>query len=307
MMAIIDSYSDNLVAERTFLGTPLKEIQPKTQQVNHPRKFSNGVGQLGMQPKLGELAVSGPDVRSAAKEHIPMPTNSGGRGGMRGNGEDVEQVLHPKNINSSLGGTHSLQLQPAAGWYAANKNRPTYTMPSNPININFHDDGDVYARAVKEKYSSPKLIITAIRPCEPSGTIPNVPSLAKSDGAQMKPTDIPRVNQTIKMEAEEPTRQQPFRQSAPIFARESRRLLTEANDRSTIADMESHIETLLQEQPLASRTSRTKQKMFDAMFYGKTVTEIYEILGKRKRSANNEGTEDRPLHKKVDQHGFTKQ
>jgi hypothetical protein len=47
--------------------------------------------------------------------------------------------------------------------------------------------------------------------------------------------------------------------------------------------------------------------MFDAMFYGKTVTEIYEILGKRKRSANNEGIEDWPLHKKVDQHGFTEQ
>jgi hypothetical protein len=306
MMAIIDSYSDNLVAERTFLGTPLKEIQPKTQQVNRPRKFSNGVGQPGMQPRLGELAVSEPVVRSAANEHVPTPTNSGGRGGVRGNGEDVKQVLHPKNVNSSLGGTHSIQQQPPAGWYHANKNRPRSTMPSIPINKNVHS-GDVYARAEKEKDSSPELIITVIRPCEPSTTIPNVPSLAKSDGAQMKPTDIPRANQTIKMEAEEPTRQQPFRQSAPIFARESWRLMTEANDRSTIADMESHIETLWQEQPLASQPSSTKQKMFDTMFYGKTVTEIYEILGKRKRSANNEGFEDRPLHKKVDQHGFTKQ
>jgi hypothetical protein len=306
MMAIIDGYSDSLVAERTFLGTPLKEIQPKTQQVNNPRKFSNGVGQPGMQPNLGELAVSGPAVRGAGREHVPMPTNSGGRGVMRGNGEDVEQVLHPKNVTSSLGGTHSMRLQPAAGWYAANKNRPTSIMPGNPINNNVHS-GDVHARAEKGKYSSPELIITAIRPRESRATIPNVPSLANSEGAQMKPTDIPRANQTINIEAEKPTRQQPFRQSAPIFACESHRLLADANDRSTIADMESHIETLLQEQPLASRTSRTKQKMFDAMFYGKTVPEIYEILGGRKRSANNEGIEDWPLHKKVDQHGFAKQ
>jgi hypothetical protein len=305
MMAVIDAHSEDLIAKKTFLGTPLKEIQPKTQQVNQPGKSCNGIRQTGMQPKSGEVALSGPVMRSAAKENVPMLTNSGGGDDMRGFCEDVEQALHPKNVNSNSGGTHSIQLQPAAGWYAANENRPMSTMPGNPMNNNIHS-GNLAARAEKGKSPSPDLIITAIRPCRPSAAIPNAPSHAKNAGAQMKPRDVPRANQTIKIEGEEPTRQQSLRQAMPTFGYEFRQSLNEANDRLRIADMQSHIDSIWEEQPLASQHFRSKQEMFDRMFYGKTVTEIQEILGKRKRPVNNEEIENMPLRKKIDQHRFSK-
>jgi hypothetical protein len=114
----------------------------------------------------------------------------------------------------------------------------------------------------------------------------------------------------VKSKVQEPTPHQPLRQVAPVFARDARQLPNRAKDSPTRAEMELHVETLWQEHPTASQVYRTKKELFDRMFYGKTVTEIFEILRrgeKRKRVSDGEVDGNGPLHKKTSQYGSVKE
>jgi hypothetical protein len=109
----------------------------------------------------------------------------------------------------------------------------------------------------------------------------------------------------------EPTRQQPLRQAAPAFSRDAHQVPNKAANGSLMrAEMKSHVETIWQEHPTASQAYRSKEELFDRMFYGKTVTEIYEILArgeKRKRVSDGEGDDNGLLHKKAGQCGAMKE
>jgi hypothetical protein len=292
-----------MIGEQTFLDTPLKEIQLKVQKFNKPQKISNGSERSGIQSDSEEHTLSrNPPVKSATKENDLMSLNSEGCDEKRGYCEDIERVLHSKNVINSLNETHLVQLQSAAGWYPSTENRSLSTIPGNPFNNGFRKS-NVHARPEKEKTPNPEVIITTIRPYQTSATAPNVLSLVENDGARTKPKDIPRANKAVKLEVAKPTHQQASIQVVSISALESRQPPDEATDK--IANIALHFEKLYEKQPLLSQPFYSKQEIFERIFYGKTVTEIYEILGKRKRSANEE-IEQMPLHKKVDQDGVTK-
>ena len=148
---------------------------------------------------------------------------------------------------------------------------------------------------VINRAESPELEIIEVRRVQPSAVNSKVPSNYRS---------------TIKMEAEDPTRQQPFRAAAPIFAGDVYRQLNEVGETSIMAEMKSRVEDIYEEQPIVSRLFHSKQEMFERMYAGKTVTEIYEIMrngnhAKRKRVSDKEGDKNMPLRKKTDQHGGT--
>ncbi|KAE9381294.1 hypothetical protein N431DRAFT_457895 [Stipitochalara longipes BDJ] len=58
-------------------------------------------------------------------------------------------------------------------------------------------------------------------------------------------------------------------------------------------------------QPFASQFSQSRQEQFEKMFHGKTITEIFDILGKRKRDPGNIEEEATPRYKKTAPHGCT--
>jgi hypothetical protein len=326
-LAVVDNFLDSM-SERTFLGASLKELQAKARQATNVKTLDINAVEPQIQVEHEESVVSKIDQGKAlGKLSSDSPAANLGGTELGERRVNIEQQLRQKNYSTAVSKMGLPKLRPASLWYAAEGNVPMSTTNANRV-FGIAYDGAAQARMEpnaresrsKVKDSTTKFTIDRFRgPNDGDIGKSKVPSILQLDNeteTREASDDFPLTNKRggtsrINMEAEGLIVRRQSKEPAPNPTVEMIQRANEADENSKLAEIETRIENILLLEPLASQAFNSKQEIFETMYSGKTVSEIYEILhnetrGKRKRLSDSDGSDNMPLRKKADQHACMK-